>query len=64
MQQILIPVNTGSTDDGQILDPVMLFLSKKKIELMDRVISENIDARSGRWVKLDDLEAASDFLRL
>ena len=64
MQQILIPVNTGSTDDGQILDPVMLFLSKKKIELMDRVISENIDARSGRWVKLDDLEAASDFLKL
>ena len=64
MQQILNPVNTGSTDDGQILDPVMLFLSKKKIELMDRVISENIDARSGRWVKLDYLEAASDFLKL
>ena len=58
------PLNTGSTEEDQILGTKMLFLSKKKNELMDRVISESLDKRSGRWVKLDALEVAPDFPKL
>jgi hypothetical protein len=57
-------LNTGSTDQDQILCAKILFLSKKKNGLMDRVISESLDKRSGRWVKLCALEAAPDFPKL